>query len=1040
MMAVDDTPLGLCVRSFAQTEDSLQEASVSAAAAKRESLGRKRTFSRERDWDAPPASVLVDNFMARLEDSRENQGDADEIITDGLDHVLIGLRDVKNISRAIADHPSLKGLYLSYCGMSRSAVEYLSKALQQNTQLTSIDFSGNNFTDKAVNGLCSGLSQHKSITSINLSANSFTHKGAQVLANMLNKKNQEGGGTVSLALDENNIDSRGLKSICNSLKENDCLEELSLKNNLINDTGASILAGMLKTNTTLKKLALNENYSVTKNGLSELASAMRKNHSLTELKIEDNSTTGEAIITAIEKSLERNREESNASSPASDCNESPFLTDITEPALPPLPDDVLQWDIKDVCNWLKLKNMTEYLPAFANNKIDGLMLVTLNESHLEEDFNMTNTWHRQRMLHLLDDLRNNGVDNSGGGGGGGPGSPSNPRAFGGSPSSRLQDLSPTSRQRTKSDSEAHQNGKPSRPASASCRMIFEEQLTDWEFLDEGQFGKTFLANYKGQRVVVKKSHDRVITPDVLRELRAFIGVPSHPRVLPLLGIGLNANPNNISFVTEYMRGGSLKHALNQNPAWFRVLNNFLTLAIDIAQGLGHLHKHKFVHRDVASRNILLDQNYRACVTDFGLARILSYSRNEESREVGAYYRMPMKEYMLPVRWLPSKTLLEGFFSESTDVYMLGMTLWEVLSGGKKPFGDLTTKQVVDGKLNGELDIRPMIPDLVVECFESLSAGGGGVSSSKGLPMLPDNSNHNNNGCGPDEFTSSGKRRQARFGRRSGYGSPTASGTGGNNEAFLKTGSSAGGEDLDFGEREGGTNLPEMAVTPVRNSGSMAGSPSRNSSGSMAGSPSGMRTRPLARKRQGPNSPHGSLSLPPVVATNSGDNSPERGLERGPGPGSPGGRRPGSRMDSARKESRDDDSRPPSGSIQDFLRASLFDPESSALLPSPTAAPSSPSGSGSFDYDATYYDNVDERKSPGGLPALNTTNSSMSSTSSSSSFSSTSGSGTARSSRVLPMYQEVVEVLQACLDPGEETRIKIASFIEKMKHARENVHR
>lgn len=706
--------------------------------------------------------VLVNNFMRRLGESRETPVADGDIVTDGLDGVpMHGIGDFQEIADAIQDHPVLQGLYLSHCQMSHEALAMLSKALEQNTRLTRVDLHGNGFGNEDLQTLCEALASHQSITHLDFSEQAFTSAGTEIFATLLNESDQS-GKIISLILDDNKIDSVGLLPLCESLKTNKWLQELSLnqnliddsgasmlgemlqanntltkldvRGNLINDTGAAHLGEMLKSNRTLTKLDVRGNTGMTVNALSDLANALRKNNTLMELVLDQpahTSSTGDVHMAAIKNRLERNK----TGSPKQQ-QETLFLTDIGDKnsgsastssvsrceSRPITPSGasvgreggggrfrdsldklhVREWTIGHVSAWLAEIDMKEYQTIFKKNKINGEMLLTLTSKDLPTGFGMQNTWHQKLMMASIEKLKTKKPTKR-------PGA--SPPSEGGSGStppgySSFPTLDPGRLVQPPFDAEG------SRPGSAYFKIVDEHAIKYLEFLDEGQFGATYLAEYKGRRVVVKTPHRDVIAPDILQELKAFVGVEKrHPRVLPLIGIAIS--DKNISFITEYMPGGSLKSALKSaRKNWFYILPNFLSVAIDIAEGLQHLHKHRFVHRDVSARNILLDQDNRACLTDFGLTRIVK-DCTPESGEQLPYYRSRNGGF-LPIRWLPAKTLREGVFNESSDVYMLGVTLWEILSEGKRPFGNLNNKQVTEGLLNETVDLREEIKPLFDE--------------------------------------------------------------------------------------------------------------------------------------------------------------------------------------------------------------------------------------------------------------------------------------------------------------------------------------
>ena len=97
------------------------------------------------------------------------------------------------------------------------------------------------------------------------------------------------------------------------------------------------------------------------------------------------------------------------------------------------------------------------------------------------------------------------------------------------------------------------------------------------------------------------------------------------------------------------------------------------IIIDVARGLTYLHdecRQTIVHLDIKPHNILLDENFNAKVSDFGLSKLVD---RDQSQVVTTMRGTP--GYMAP-KWLSSKII------EKVDVYRLGVMVLEVLCGRK----------------------------------------------------------------------------------------------------------------------------------------------------------------------------------------------------------------------------------------------------------------------------------------------------------------------------------------------------------------------
>lgn len=98
---------------------------------------------------------------------------------------------------------------------------------------------------------------------------------------------------------------------------------------------------------------------------------------------------------------------------------------------------------------------------------------------------------------------------------------------------------------------------------------------------------------------------------------------------------------------------------------------FLHISLQICDGMEYLASHHYVHRDLAARNCLVGEHLTVKISDFGLSRDI-YSSD--------YYRVQSKS-LLPVRWMPSESILYGKFTTESDVWSFGVVLWEIYSYG-----------------------------------------------------------------------------------------------------------------------------------------------------------------------------------------------------------------------------------------------------------------------------------------------------------------------------------------------------------------------
>src|SRR4051795_269756 len=170
-------------------------------------------------------------------------------------------------------------------------------------------------------------------------------------------------------------------------------------------------------------------------------------------------------------------------------------------------------------------------------------------------------------------------------------------------------------------------------------------------------------------VAIKLMH-RSLSDDPLqqerfrREARAVARL-SHPHVVTVIDAGDDDGHPYIVF--EYVEGETLKARIKRNHGLPVV--EAVAYAIEIARALECAHSQRLVHRDVKPQNVLIDAEGRAKVTDFGIARSLELDGLTAAGRV-----LGTTDYVAP-----EQAVGDGA-TEQSDIYSLGVCLWEMLTG------------------------------------------------------------------------------------------------------------------------------------------------------------------------------------------------------------------------------------------------------------------------------------------------------------------------------------------------------------------------
>ncbi|XP_076910959.1 putative receptor-like protein kinase At5g18500, partial [Bidens hawaiensis] len=194
------------------------------------------------------------------------------------------------------------------------------------------------------------------------------------------------------------------------------------------------------------------------------------------------------------------------------------------------------------------------------------------------------------------------------------------------------------------------------------------------FIGGGGFGNVYkgeVANGNETTTIVAKRLDRTRGQgegQFLMELEILFDY-KHDKIISLEGY-CNEDGEKI-IVCEYASKGSLdSHLNNVSLTWSKRLR----ICIDIARRLAFLHdrtdpaQEMVIHRDIKSANILLNADWKAKISDFGLSVITSINQEEVHDVVGT------------IGYVDPQYVHTGFFSEKSDIYSLGVVLFEILHG------------------------------------------------------------------------------------------------------------------------------------------------------------------------------------------------------------------------------------------------------------------------------------------------------------------------------------------------------------------------
>ncbi|CAJ1075162.1 serine/threonine-protein kinase LMTK1 [Xyrichtys novacula] len=217
-------------------------------------------------------------------------------------------------------------------------------------------------------------------------------------------------------------------------------------------------------------------------------------------------------------------------------------------------------------------------------------------------------------------------------------------------------------------------------------------------IGHGWFGKVLLgevnAGLSTTQVVVKELKASASVQDqmqFLEEVQPYRTL-QHPALLQCLAQCSEVTPYLL--VMEFCPLGDLKSYLRSCRLADSETPDPLLLqrmACDIASGLLHLHKYNFIHSDLALRNCLLTSEMSVKIGDYGL----SHSRYKDD------YYITQDQIWVPLRWIAPElidevhgNLLVVDQTKSSNIWSLGVTMWELLELGNQPYRHYSDRQVL----------------------------------------------------------------------------------------------------------------------------------------------------------------------------------------------------------------------------------------------------------------------------------------------------------------------------------------------------------
>ncbi|XP_058869928.1 epidermal growth factor receptor-like isoform X3 [Acipenser ruthenus] len=240
------------------------------------------------------------------------------------------------------------------------------------------------------------------------------------------------------------------------------------------------------------------------------------------------------------------------------------------------------------------------------------------------------------------------------------------------------------------------------PNQALLRILKETEFKKMKVLGSGAFGTVYKGLWipEGEDVkipvaikVLREATSPKANKEILDEAYVMASV-DNPHVCRLLGICLTST---VQLITQLMPYGCLLDYVKENKD--NIGSQYLlNWCVQIAKGMSYLEDRHLVHRDLAARNVLVKTPQHIKITDFGLAKLLNADEKEYHADGGK----------VPIKWMALESILQRIYTHQSDVWSYGVTVWELMTFGSKPYDGIPANEIAGVLEKGERLPQPPI--------------------------------------------------------------------------------------------------------------------------------------------------------------------------------------------------------------------------------------------------------------------------------------------------------------------------------------------
>jgi len=276
-------------------------------------------------------------------------------------------------------------------------------------------------------------------------------------------------------------------------------------------------------------------------------------------------------------------------------------------------------------------------------------------------------------------------------------------------------------QQTKSDESVIDTSRTPEEVAKDLE-IERSRLKLGSLLQEGTFGKVYQGRY-----LITADDEVEEEDDVMIKTVMSWSSTTQSELLVIEAVKLSGlNHNHIlspwcmtwdgsspMFIYPYSSQGNLKQYLTILAKAGLSTHQIVKYGIQLLSAIGHMHKRKIIHKDIATRNCYLGENQTLKLSDSALSKDLFPSD----------YHCLGDNDNRPIKWLPVEAIVHNKYSRASDVWSFGVFMWEVATKAQQPFSEVDPFEIEDYltggyRLHQPLNCPDQLYSVLVSCWGS----------------------------------------------------------------------------------------------------------------------------------------------------------------------------------------------------------------------------------------------------------------------------------------------------------------------------------